>query len=174
MKIKKMTGADALLLLLYLDNQNPIDGAIRLTKMMFLFDNEIVPILNKHGLELENLPKFFAYNYGPFSKDLYEQLDLFSGINFISIENLNSKDKLMEVDDWQEQPFIDEIYESDSDAKLDTDGKYFRYRIDTMGIKFVEKKLLDSIDSDDYDLLTQTIFYKGIMPSEVDFRFSSG
>ncbi len=155
MKIKKMTGADALLLLLYLDNQNPIDGAIRLTKMMFLFDNEIVPILNKHGLELENLPKFFAYNYGPFSKDLYEQLDLFSGINFISIENLNSKDKLMEVDDWQEQPFIDEIYESDSDAKLDTDGKYFRYRIDTMGIKFVEKKLLDSIDSDDYDLLTQ-------------------
>lgn len=30
-----MTGADALLLLLYLDNQNPIDGAIRLTKMMF-------------------------------------------------------------------------------------------------------------------------------------------
>ena len=118
----KITGADALLLMLYLDDQSSIDGAIRLTKMMFLFDNEIVPILNRNGLELENLPEFFAYNYGPFSKDVYEQLDLFSSIKFIRIVNLNSQDKLMEVDDWQEQPFIDEIYESDSDAELDADG----------------------------------------------------
>lgn len=151
----KITGADALLLMLYLDDQSSIDGAIRLTKMMFLFDNEIVPILNRNGLELENLPEFFAYNYGPFSKDVYEQLDLFSSIKFIRIVNLNSQDKLMEVDDWQEQPFIDEIYESDSDAELDADGKYFRYRIEKLGKLFVEENILNNITSDNIELLTQ-------------------
>lgn len=111
-KKNKITGADALLLMLYLDNQSSIDGAIRLTKMMFLFDKEIVPFLNKNGLDIENLPEFFAYNYGPFSKDVYEQLDLFSSIKFIKIDNLKSTDKLMEVDDLQEPSFINETYEN--------------------------------------------------------------
>ena len=72
MKKTKLTGADALLLLLFLDDKKPIDGAIRLTKMMFLFEKEIAPILKKNGIELDNPPVFFAYNYGPFSKDVYE------------------------------------------------------------------------------------------------------
>ena len=50
MKKTKLTGADALLLLLFLDNQKPIDGAIRLTKMMFLFEHEIAPILKNNGV----------------------------------------------------------------------------------------------------------------------------
>ncbi len=74
----KLTGADALLLLLYLDNQSVINGAVRLTKMMFLFENEIAPNMKNGEIDIEKLPKFFPYNYGPFSKDVYEQLGLFS------------------------------------------------------------------------------------------------
>lgn len=154
-KKNKITGADTLLLMLYLDNQSSIDGAIRLTKMMFLFDKEIVPILNKNGLDIENLPEFFAYNYGPFSKDVYEQLDLFSSIKFIKIDNLKSTDKLMEVDDLQEPSFINETYESDSIAELDDDGKYYRYKIEKLGKEFVEKNIIDNISPCNCELLTQ-------------------
>ena len=36
MKATKLTGADFLLILLYLNEMEPIKGAVRLTKMMFL------------------------------------------------------------------------------------------------------------------------------------------
>ena len=79
----KLIGADYLLLLLYLNEKEPIKGAVRLTKMMFLFEKQIAPVLKEKGLESDKLPEFFAYNYGPFSKDIYQQLDLFKSINFI-------------------------------------------------------------------------------------------
>ena len=79
----KFNGADYLLVLLYLDNCKPIKGAIRLTKMMYLFEQEIQPILQRSGVVSDNMPSFIAYNFGPFSKDLYEQIDFFKNIKFI-------------------------------------------------------------------------------------------
>ena len=154
MKKTNLTGADALLLLLFLDNQTPIDGAVRLTKMMFLFENEIAPVLKTKNIELDNLPEFFAYNYGPFSKDIYEQLELFSSIKFIKINNLKAKEELVEVDDWQEQPFENETVESEKDAELDEDGKYFQYVIEKMGISFVKERILPNVSNDIIQLLT--------------------
>lgn len=60
-KQSKMTGADYLLLLLYLDNCSAINGAIRITKMMFLFNMEIAPVLKKKGVSIrdEDLPIIF-------------------------------------------------------------------------------------------------------------------
>lgn len=150
----KLTGADALLLLLYLDNQSSIDGAIRMIKMMFLFEKEIAPAIKKKGLDTEKLPEFFAYNYGPFSKDVYEQLDLFSSIRFIKIDNLKSKDEFIEVDDWQDQPFVDEIYESDTDSEFDGDGKYYRYKLEKLGINYVEEQIINNIPDESIKLLT--------------------
>ena len=50
----KLNGADYLLLLLYLNNKEPILGAVRLEKMMFLFNMEIAPILKEKGLESDD------------------------------------------------------------------------------------------------------------------------
>ncbi len=150
----KLTGADALLLLLYLDNQSPIDGAIRMIKMMFLFEKEIAPAIKKKGLDTEKLPDFFAYNYGPFSKDVYEQLDLFSSIKFIRIDNLKAKDEFIEVDDWQDQPFINEIYETDTDADFDGDGKYYRYSLEELGANYVKEHISENIPDESIRLLT--------------------
>ena len=74
-KQSKLTGADYLLLLLYMDNCSPINGAIRVTKMMFLFNKEIAPLLRKAGAKIndDDLPDFLAYNYGPFSKAFSSQ-----------------------------------------------------------------------------------------------------
>lgn len=64
-KQSKMTGADYLLLLLYLDNCSAINGAIRITKMMFLFImdfyNPILPIL------LNTQPKTTIYYFSKFT-----------------------------------------------------------------------------------------------------------
>lgn len=109
MSNKKLNGADYLLLLLYLDNKSPILGAIRLEKMMFLFNNEIAPRLKETGLDSDKLPEFIAYNFGPFSKDVYEQVELFKGIGFLRVTNLMAKEELIEADDWEEGPFSKEL-----------------------------------------------------------------
>ena len=125
---KKLTGADYLLLLLYLNNHTPIYGAVRLTKMMFLFNKEISEALKKKNIECGKLPEFIPYNFGPFSKDVYEQVELFSNIGFIKVTDINAIEDMGEVDDWEESPFIDETVEQE-DGYIRQDGKYLKYEI---------------------------------------------
>ena len=88
----KLNGADYLLLKFYLPDGNckPIEGKTRITKMMFLFNKEIYPKLNSKDITVEDLlPTFDAYNYGPFSRDVHEQLYLFCNIGFLSCRKRN-------------------------------------------------------------------------------------
>lgn len=139
----KLIGADYLLLLLYLNDKEPIKGAVRLTKMMFLFGQQIVPTLKEKGLESDKLPEFFSYNYGPFSKDLYQQVDLFKNIGFIDVEDVHSDDDLLIVDNMIENEFVDECYEGDVEFKIEND--YRMYMIADKGCGFVETELLPNI-----------------------------
>lgn len=149
----KLIGADYLLLLLYLNNKEPIKGAVRLTKMMFLFEKQIAPALKERGLESDKLPEFFAYNYGPFSKDIYQQLDLFKSINFIKIEDISSEEELSSVDNMIENEFVDECFEGDIELK--TESNYWLYRIADEGCGFVESELLPNIKKEHQSLLEQ-------------------
>lgn len=148
---KKMLGADYLLLLLYLNNQEPIKGAVRLTKMMFLFNEQISKMLKKRGLESEQLPDFIAYNYGPFSKDVYEQIELFAGIGFVSVTDINTKEDMFGIDDVVEAEFIDECYQGDSELK--TENNFWEYRITDVGKGFVEKELLIDLTDEHKEIL---------------------
>lgn len=151
MASNKLNGADYLLLLLYLNNKQPIYGAIRLTKMMFLFQKEIAPILKGKGLDSENLPGFIAYNFGPFSKDVYEQVELFKGIKFINVINKITDEEMAEVDDLEESAFIDEM--NNRGYALNTDGKYYKYSILVTGEKYVEEKILPIVTSEQQSIL---------------------
>lgn len=148
---KKILGADYLLLLLYLNDKEPIKGSVRLIKMMFLFKEQIEPVLKKKGLESDKLPDFMAYNYGPFSKDVYEQVELFSGIGFIQMKDLNASEEMSEVDDVVESEFLDECYESDSELK--NDNNFWEYSILEKGCGFVESNLLSEITNEQLDIL---------------------
>ena len=121
----KLLGSDYLLLLLYINGKEPIKGSVRLTKMMFLFNEQIVPVLKRNGLESEKLPEFIAYNYGPFSKDLYEQVDLFTGIGFMQVRDLNETEEMSGVDNIVEKEFVDECYEDDEETK--SENSYSEY-----------------------------------------------
>ena len=57
----KLNAADYLLFLLDADERAPINGAIRLMKMMFLFNQEIMPAISQKGGSVGELPRFFAY-----------------------------------------------------------------------------------------------------------------
>lgn len=140
----KLLGADYLLLLLYLNEKEPIKGAVRLTKMMFLFEKQIAPVLKEKGLESDKLPDFFPYNYGPFSKDIYQQLDLFKSIKFIDVKDMFADEELSYADNMVENEFIDECYEGDIELK--TENNYWVYQITDKGSDYVESELLPNIE----------------------------
>ena len=150
----KLTGADYLLLLLYLDNQKPINSAVRLTKMMFIFKEEIAPLLRKNGVTIDDLPMFTAYNYGPFSKDVYEQVELFQSIEFITVKDLNATEEMDEVDDWEENAFIDEFTEESEQYKNSRDGKYMQYKILKRGKEYVKSEIIPQISDTQVEILS--------------------
>jgi hypothetical protein len=147
----KLNGADYLLLLLYLDNKKPIKGAIRITKMMYLFEKEIQPLLKNSGIDSENLPNFIAYNFGPFSKDLYEQIDFFTNIKFIKTKDIKAEE-MGEVDDWRGEWF-DGVDDPVNMGYAMDDSKYMCYTIDSLGEKYVENKIRPSLTSGQIKLL---------------------
>lgn len=149
----KLLGSDYLLLLLYINNKEPIKGSVRLMKMMFLFNEQIAPALKRKGLDSEKLPEFMAYNYGPFSKDLYEQVDLFTGIGFMQVRDLNETEEMSGVDNIIEKEFVDECYEDDEETK--SENSYREYCITDIGSGFVESELLEKLTSSQLELLQQ-------------------
>lgn len=153
-KKTKLIGADYLLLMLYLNDKEPIKSAVRLTKMMFLFNEEIAPLLNKRGVVIDkkDLPDFQAYNYGPFSKDVYEQIELFQSIHFIQVKDLNAKEEMDEADDWEEQAFIDEIESQPSFANR-RDGKFMRYELLTQGEDYVKSEIIHNLTPEQLTIL---------------------
>ena len=156
---KNLIGADYLLLLLHLNDREPIKGSTRLTKMMFLFNEEIAPLLK--NINKDKLPDFFPFDYGPFSKDLYEQIELFKNIKFIKLTNMNSMEDMDEADDWEESPYIDELYQQElyiNEKEINSffkniDGKFIKYSIAPLGNNFVEHDIKPHIIQEQLELL---------------------
>ena len=149
----KLLGSDYLLLLLYINDKEPIKGSVRLTKMMFLFNEQIAPALKSKGLDSEKLPDFIPYNYGPFSKDLYEQVDFFTGIGFMQVRDLNETEEMSGVDNIVEKEFVDECYEDEDETKAE--NSYREYCITDIGSSFVENELLEKVTFPQLNLLQQ-------------------
>lgn len=152
---EKTTGADYLLLFLYLNDKEPIRSAVRLTKMMFLFEKEIAPILRKNGTPIEDddLPDFIPYNYGPFSRDVYEQVELFQSIGFVQVTDLKVKEEMSEVDDREEQAFVDEM--ESQGYENHRDGRFMQYRLLSRGESFVTQKILPGLNAGSVKILSK-------------------
>jgi len=87
----KLTGKKFLLILLYApiegDTVNtPISGRTRLMKMGFLFREEVLPDFGKdRPFEEIDLPEYFAWKYGPFSRDLLNDLEFLINQQYIKV-----------------------------------------------------------------------------------------
>ena len=145
----KLIASDYLLLLLYLNDKSPIKGSLRITKMMFLFEKQIVPSLK--NIDTESLPDFVSYNFGPFSKELYQQLELFKGIGFVEIDEKEFENGMVDVDNVVESEFIDECFEDENEEK-----QYYTYKIyniTDIGCGYVENKILGEVNEEQMKLL---------------------
>lgn len=145
MKRNEINSKDLLLCFLYSPGQKdeanePIVGRTKLTKMMFLFEKEIYAQFFKDDIQIK-LPDFEAYFFGPFSKQLFEDLAFFQSIGMICATEtsipLSPADKaeedeafdLNEDDEWIDASFADrERFES-------------AYSLSAGGIKYVEEQV---------------------------------
>ncbi|EAC3441152.1 TPA: hypothetical protein LWO12_000572 [Listeria innocua] len=160
-KKSELTGADYLLLLFYVsgvthDKFEPIEGRTRITKMMFLFKEEWFDRI--HLSEISNpeqLQLFEAYNYGPFSNDVHEQLDLFTSIGFIN----EKKTKIKSNKDIDYDFALKSDYDNSEVNEigwLDSDDGYevTTYSLSKLGNEYVEKKIFPELGFHKQNVLT--------------------
>lgn len=99
---------DLLLLLLYSPGttgqvNEPVAGRTRLVKMLFLFKKEVLDRFKKGiGITEENFYQFFGWNFGPFSREVYDDLNFFILRDFITVKNLEQESLPESVEEWKE------------------------------------------------------------------------
>jgi len=137
----KINSADYLLLLLYLNNQEPIKGSTRLMKMMFIFNKEILSKISKPNEKII-INDFEAYKFGPFSKSLYEQVALFTSLEFIKVDTDKKLEELANLDNFEEDNF-----EADN-FQLNESNLMYIYKIKKNGIEYVENEIIPHLNNE--------------------------
>jgi uncharacterized protein len=93
-------GPDLVLMLLAASNEatggaNRLDGITRLEKLLFLADQETD--LRKH---VEDPFSFHAYDYGPYSKEVYEAVELLEQAGLLSEQRVFEEQAFDDVEEW--------------------------------------------------------------------------
>jgi uncharacterized protein YwgA len=153
----RLSGKDVLLSLLYSpgvksDVNEPIIGRTKLTKMIFLFEKEVYENLIKN-IEMK-LPRFEPYDYGPFSRELMEDLKFLLAIGlviteetYIPISNAERFESEIDMDDdWVDATFDDS--ENDADVEL-------KYLLSKQGIKYTEERVWGTFSDDQKAVLAK-------------------
>jgi len=80
-----------LLLMLYADDQAPVEGTLKLQKLMFLLEKELI----EKGKRLTSEHySYVPYKYGPMSTDLYDEIEMLLQHGLIEVSGKNDKRKL--------------------------------------------------------------------------------
>jgi len=156
-KEKKLSGRDMLLILLYLPGKTgeyneAVEGRTRLTKMMFIFNEELSERLN--NLDQDSLPDFFAYDYGPFSKNLFDDLRFFMNIDFIQ-EIEEDKNNLSEAEMGEYMYDINNQrgFEENVDVLNIEPPSSVYYNLTEKGKEYVKNELIELLDEQQKDFL---------------------
>jgi len=113
-EIKITNSKDILLLLLYAQGKTKesgeaICGRTRLMKMVYLFEKEVY---NKGNFDKyvskEKLANFEAYKYGPFSIDVFRDINFFINIGYIEAKSSEGKEASM-ADIEEFSKYLDEF-----------------------------------------------------------------
>ena len=137
---------DILMLLLYAKGASdkecePIEGKTRLMKMVFLFDKELRRSVNlRKTIPSTALPQFEAYSYGPYSAQVYRDLEFLVELGLIDVTSLDNVEKLPE--EIREY----EYWQATNDTDEDNTGQSQElFSLSDLGRKFVENKLLPTL-----------------------------
>jgi len=143
MNNKEITAKDFLLTILYSPGKydavnESITGRTRLTKMIFLFEKELQKDFFKNNKSVK-LPDFEPYNFGPFSKELFDDLNF-----FLSIGLIDSEETLIPIS-TAEKNEIEISFDDDwINARFDEteiDDVEMKYSLSSKGVKYVEQNV---------------------------------
>lgn len=177
---KEVTGKDLLLCFLYSPGltpeiNEPIIGRTKLTKMMYLFEKQIYGKFFKDDMKIE-IPAFEPYYFGPFSKQLFDDLSFFESIGMIinketniplssadTIEFEKASDEYI-ADEWNEASFEDTPEQFELEYLLSTGG--IAYIRDNVWNQFTEsqkeklKAFKEQINKISLDALLRYVYNK--------------
>ena len=147
-KVKFKRG-DYLLLLLYADNQSPLVGRTRLQKIAFLFEKEI---LKKYEFdkefELQEVMGFKPYHYGPFSKKVFEFLNLFETVGLVEISHEENPERELDNDIFVDDLLQEEDSEWADEVLAESKEQFVPvFNLTEKGKKYVEERLWRFLDT---------------------------
>lgn len=145
MKKKELNGKDLLLSFLYSPGMGTVKnekivGRTKIQKMMFLFEKQIYQDFFSENLQI-SLPEFSPYYFGPFSRELYEDLSFFISIGMIKTESTTIPLAPVDVVENYDMDFgnADESLSFDNQGEInDYEKEYF---LSDIGIKYVEDNI---------------------------------
>jgi len=136
--VKVSSCKDLLMLLLYAKGHTgkqcePIRGRTRVMKMVFLFDKEVRPKFNlRRAFPDGTLPDFAPYDFGPFSAQVFADLEFLVGLGFVELTPVPgaevSPDEALEYSYWQAGATpLDQAEgpEHEEEFSLSSDGREF-------------------------------------------------
>jgi hypothetical protein len=150
---------DVLLLLLYSPGKGksvnePIVGRTRLVKMLFLFKMEALAHFRK-GTQIndENFYSFFAWDFGPFSSQVYDDLTFFILRGFV--ENPDSQEESLpeSAEEWEH--WLESGVESGSEESEVTDYREEEFKLAAKGARWVRDNLWVCLSDSQKELLWQ-------------------
>ena len=149
---------DILLLLLYSPgisdkvNEEPIRGRTRIVKMLFLFQEEALAHFRREtNINEENFYKFFAWNFGPFSRDIYDDLTFFILRGFITSNETDEEGLPESAAEWE-----DWITSSGLESEIDEIREYVEeeFFLTKKGAEFT-KELYETLSNSQKRLLKE-------------------
>lgn len=137
----KLTSVDIIILLLFSPGYTgnfcePIEGRTKLTKMLFIFEKELLKKFAEDTLEYsDDLFFFTAWNFGPMSFKAFKDIDFLKSIDFIETSYNDTQDVLT----YEEISEFNDYAEKEWDTKLE-EYALERFEISKKGVEFIEKK----------------------------------
>jgi len=159
---KPMTGKDILLLLLYspgvADQLNePVAGRTRLMKVLFVFKEELYAKFRfDKVVDSDELPTFYPWRFGPFSRDVFDDIEFFSRIGFIQVARGGRGETTVEEAEeyrwWEEMTSLDDETPPEEYAEFNEES----FSLTARGVGFVrEKGLYDHLSPNQKQILKE-------------------
>ena len=149
---------DILLLLLYSPGvkqefNEPIKGRTRILKMLFLFREEALKHFQKNtDINDDNFYEYFAWKFGPFSEQVYDDITFFLLRDFITSQDSEGDilpEAILEERHWQ---FISGSHSSDGQEGYQEFIEE-KFLLTDKGIKFTRDKLYSNLSQSQKNLL---------------------
>ncbi len=148
---------DLIMVLLYAKGPNkiiaePIPGRTRLMKMIYLFKKEVWKQFELDKvIDQSALPDFRAYDYGPFSDNVYADLEFLRDIDFIRVKALSDDEASEEEAESYRYWQINANVDPDPTSSYNDE----EFSLTDLGREFVEETFRDKLTKQRWEILDE-------------------